>query len=295
MNAAKLIAVLAGFPVVVFAAPVDERIDAAPDGEVEVRNVSGDIVISAWDESAVHVTGDISDDAERLDVRREGDRVVVEVIYPEDWRGSDNLGDDTDLVIRAPRGSSLDVETVSADLAVSGIEGEQYLKSVSGDVVAETFTAEVRVQSVSGDVQVTGRDDATRTSASAVSGDVRFNRVSGEIDVESVSGDVEVASGLIERAELQSVSGDVSLQGELAADARVRANSTSGDVELLFRGDGAAEYSLTSFSGEIANCFGPTAARSRQGPSGSALRFTEGSSSASVEITTMSGDIGLCR
>lgn len=294
MNTGRLIVFCAAIPGAVFAAPVDERVDAADDGEVVVRNISGDIIVSGWDESAVYVTGDISDDAERLDVHREGDLVVVEVIYPDNWRGGGRNGDDTDLIIRAPRASSLDVETVSADIAVSDIEGEQDLRSVSGDIVTGAFAAEIRVQSVSGDVQATGRDSATRTSASAVSGDVRLRGVSGEMVVESVSGDLEIESGLIERAELQSVSGDVSVRGNLAAGAIVRATSTSGDVELFFSNGGAAEYELNSFSGDIDNCFGPAVARSGQGP-GSTLRFTEGSSGASVEVSTMSGDVGLCR
>lgn len=294
MKAGKLTVVLLGLPFVALAEPVDERVDAASGGRVEVRNISGDIVVSGWDENAVHVTGDISNEAEGLNVQRDGDRVVVEVVYPDNWRGSNSYGADTDLFISVPRESSLVVETVSADVDVSSVEGEQYLKSVSGDIVTETFAAEARVESVSGDVIVTGTDAVTRTSASAVSGDVELNRISGEVNVESVSGDIEVASRLIERAVLGSVSGDVSLSGELAANARIRANSTSGDVELIFRGDAAADYSLSSFSGEIDNCFGPAVRQSGRGQPGSTLRFTEGSSSASVEISTMSGDIGLC-
>lgn len=294
MNMRRFLVLLAGAPAVVLAEPVDERIDADPNGQVEVRNISGDIVVSGWDTDAVQVTGEISDQAERLDVRREGDRIIVEVVYPDNWRGGRDSGDDTDLAISAPRGSSLTVETVSADVSVSGIEGEQTVSTVSGDVVTQTFGAEARVESVSGDVQVAGRDVATRTSASAVSGDVELNRISGEIEAQSVSGDIEISAGLIERAEIQSVSGDVSLSGELADNARVRANSTSGDVELSLRGDAAADYNLTSFSGDIDNCFGPRSVQPERGP-GSTLRFTEGSSSASVEVSTMSGDIGLCR
>lgn len=295
MNTGRIIVMLVCLPAVALAAPVDERIDAAPNGQVEVRNISGDIVVSGWDQNTVYVTGDISDDAERLDVRREGDRVVVEVIYPEDWQRNRDFGDDTDLIISIPRASSLDVETVSADVAVARVEGEQALRSVSGDIVTDSVAAETRVRSVSGDIRVTGRDAVTRTSANVVSGDVSLNRISGEITVASVSGDIDIVSDQIERAELESVSGDVSLRGGLGASARVRAISTSGDVELFLRGDVAAEYNLSSFSGEIENCFGPAAPRSNRGPSNSTLRFTEGNSSASVEVSTMSGDIELCR
>jgi len=294
MNIRKRFVLLACLPVVAHATPVDQRIDAASDGQVEVHNISGDIVVSGWDEASVHVTGEISEAAERLDVRRDGDRVIIEVVYPNDWRGDGNFGGDTDLRISLPRGSSLLVETVSADVTVNDVEGEQDLTSVSGDVITETFAAEARLQSVSGDVLVNGQNAAARTSASAVSGDVEMNRISGEISVESVSGDVEIIGGTIERAELASVSGDVSLRGELAANARVRADSTSGDVELLLSGNTAADYDLTTFSGGIDNCFGPRPTRTGRGDSGASLSFTEGGSGARVEVSTMSGDIGLC-
>lgn len=295
MNTGRIFALLAGFPVMALAAPVDERIDATPNGAVEVRNLSGDIVVSGWDQEAVHVIGEISENAERLDVRREGDRVIVEVVYPENQQNRRRSVDDTDLIISIPRASSLNIETVSADISVSDVAGEQTLQSVSGDIATETVAAETRVESVSGDVFINGQDAAARTSANAVSGDVELNRISGEIYVNSVSGDIEIMSRLIERAEIESVSGDVSLQGEVGANARIRANSTSGDVDLSLRGEAAAEYNLTSFSGEIDNCFGPRATRSPAGPPSSALRFSEGSSGARVEVSTMSGDIGLCR
>jgi hypothetical protein len=234
MNIGRISLVLTGFPVMALAIPVDERIDATPDGQVDVTNISGDIIVSGWDEDAVQVTGDLSEDAERLDFRREGDRVIVEVVYPENRQGRRNAVDDTDLIISIPRGASLDVETISADISVSRVVGEQYLKSVSGDIVTETAGSETLVESVSGDVRVTGTDAATRTTANAVSGDVSLDRISGEISVASVSGDID-------------------------------------------------------------SCFGPSAVRAEFGPPNATLRFVEGDSDASVEVSTMSGDIGLCR
>lgn len=295
MKSLALFVLIAALPGATLAAAVDERIEADSDGQVTVRNMIGDIVVSGWDENAVYVTGEISDEAESLDVRREGNRVIVEVIYPDNWRGDEPQSGDTDLRISVPRGSDLDVETISADVSVSGIAGEQHLVSVSGDIDAEDISAEARFETVSGDIRVTGRDAVTRTSANAVSGDVGLDGMSGEISVAVVSGDVRVVGGLIDRAEIESVSGDVNFNAELAADARISATSTSGDIRLVFAGNAAAEYNLSSFSGEIENCFGPSSRQSRIGPPNSALTFTEGDSDARVEVSTMSGDIELCR
>lgn len=294
MKHGRIIGLIAALPAVTFAAEVDERIEAAANGQVTVRNLAGDIVIEGWDENAVQVSGEISDSAESLDVRRDGDRVVVEVVYPENWQGSRNSGFDTDLSIRLPRGSELDVETISADIRVSGVDGEQRLVSVNGDIELNDLAAEASIESVGGDIRVTGRGATARTSANAVSGDIGLDGVSGEISVGAVSGDIRIVAGLISRAEVESVSGDVNVRVELETDARFRATSTSGDIRLSFSGDAAAEYNLSSFSGDIDNCFGPSAQQSRGGPPSTALTFTEGNSDARVDVSTMSGDIDLC-
>jgi len=295
MKLVCIFVLVAAFPAAALAAAVDERIESDSDGVVVVRNMTGDIVVSGWDENAVYVTGEISDQAERLDVQRNGNRVVVEVIYPDNWSGDERSSGDTDLQINVPRNSELDVETVSADVSVSGVTGEQRLVSVSGDLDAEDILAEAHFETVSGDIRVTGQNAVARTSADAVSGDIGLNGMSGEINVAVVSGDVRVVGGLIDRAEIESVSGDVNFSAELGPAARIRATSTSGDIRLTFTGNAAAQYDISSFSGDIQNCFGPTSRQSRGGPPNSVLTFSEGNSDARVEVSTMTGDIDLCR
>ena len=295
MKRGSILVLIAALPVATFAAEVNERIDAAANGQVVVRNVTGDIVVTGWDQNAVQVTGEIADSAERLDVRRDGDRIVVDVVYPENWQGNRDSAGDTDLAISVPRGSELDVETVSADIRVSGVDGEQRLVSVNGDIDLNDLAAEAQIESVGGDIRVTGRGATSRTSANAVSGDIGLDGVSGEISIGAVSGDIRIVGGLITRAVVESVSGDVNFRGQLAADARFRATSTSGDIRLSFAGDAAAEYNLSSFSGDIDNCFGPSAQQSRVGPPNTAITFTEGNSGARVDVSTMSGDIDLCQ
>ena len=101
--------------------------------------------------------------------------------------------------------------------------------------------------------------------------------------------------GETSRSRLRSTSGDLSLRGPLAADARVDIESISGDVRLDLSGNVPAEFDLSSFNGEIRNCFGPKSVRTSEYGPGRELRFTEGNGSARVRVKTMNGDIGLCR
>ena len=98
----------------------------------------------------------------------------------------------------------------------------------------------------------------------------------------------------LQRAQLESISGRLDVQGALAKDARIDATTTSGSVNLQFAGDAAAEYTLSSFSGGIDNCFGPRAGHTGFG-SQQELHFSEGISRARVDVRTMSGRIQLCK
>jgi DUF4097 and DUF4098 domain-containing protein YvlB len=132
------------------------------------------------------------------------------------------------------------------------------------------------------------------TRVHAISGGIELKGLAGQVQGETVSGRLDVSVDDIERATLSSISGTVSLHGELRDDARVELTSTSGSLRLLLKGSAAAEYDLTSFSGPIKSCFGPPVSEIRYGPQ-RAQRFTEGTSEARVHASTMSGGIDLCR
>ena len=270
---------------------VDRRLDAASDGTLDVNNVAGSIEVVGWDRNEVQVTGSLGDDVERLDFRRDGDRVIVAVVLRDDHRSVD----DTRLTINAPRKNDVEVRCVSANLNVRGIEGEQELSSVSGGIDTEAFESAVSVNSVSGNVHIKGHGRALLTRVKAVSGGLLLSDLAGQVEGSSVSGSVELTAATLERVQLNSVSGHVSLHTGLGDDSRIEVTTTSGAVTLLFDGTGAADYELASFSGGIRNCFGPPVASSgRPGP-GQQHHFTEGKSNARVRANTMSGSIEVCR
>jgi hypothetical protein len=244
------------------AEPIDRTIVSDPQGELEVNNLAGSIEITGWDRNEVHVTGELQDEAERLDVEKEENRIVVRVVLPQDsgrgfWRGSE-------LHISAPRGVSVEASSVSADIRVRAIEGEQRLQSVSGNVETRAFERELRLKSVSGNVTVHGDDTRARTQASVVSGNISIDGVGDDVEAQSISGRVQLRARSLQRA------------------------------KLMFNGGTGGDYELSSFSGGIDNCFGPEPAHNGPG-SRRELRFSEGDGDARVYVRTMSGSIELCR
>jgi DUF4097 and DUF4098 domain-containing protein YvlB len=263
---------LAAAPAALAGTPINERAAADPAGKVEV-------------------TGTLGTGTERLEFSSVDQLTRVKVILPRQSSRSER----TDLVIKVPAGSSLAVNTVSADVRSQGVRGSQRLQSVSGDIQTEAAAEDVECKTVSGDVTVTGTGQPGLLTVTTVSGNATVTRVAGEVNGNTVSGNFTIATGDTSRSRLRSTSGDLGFKGRVAADARIDFESISGDVRLDFEGPVGAEFDVSSFNGEIRNCFGPKAVSTSEYAPGKELQFREGQGTGRVRIKTLNGDINVCR
>ena len=277
-------------PVALAGTPINQRAAADPAGQVEISNVSGSVVVTGWDRAEVEVTGELGEGTERLEFSRSGKLTRVKVILPS----RSSRVESTDLVVKVPAASSIAVNTVSADLTVRGLRGSQRLQSVSGDVETEAAAEDVECKTVSGNVRVGGSGQRGLLTVTTVSGDASVTRVAGEVNGNTVSGNFTVSLGEASRSRLRSTSGDLGVRGRLATDARMDFESISGNVRLDLEGPVSAEFDVSSFNGDIRNCFGPKPVRTSEYAPGSELRFREGQGGARVRIKTLNGDISVC-
>ena len=275
----------------VAAESVDKTVDAAADGHVDISKTAGSIEVYGWSNTRVEVTGELGDRVEELVLDRDGDRVTVKVKVPRN--GGSKIA--SDIVVRVPERSSIEVSGVSADIEVEDVLGELSLHTVSGDVSVESVSADVDVASVSGDVEVEGDRKDTETQANSVSGDITLFGLGGEIRAEVVSGDVTIDEGAYDRIAIESVNGDLVFVAELRKGGRFAAESVNGDVEIKFAGDVSADFEIDSFNGSIDTCFGPEAKRTSKYAPGWELIFTEGDGDGDVSISTLNGDIYICK
>ena len=118
------------------------------------------------------MTGHLDDDVERVDVESSGGRTVIKVVLP---RGSSHDGD-AELEVRVPRGSTVEVSAVSADVSSRGVTGTQRLKSVSGEITAEVAGDNSEIRSVSGDITVRGDGKPVALRVSSVSGSINLSQ-----------------------------------------------------------------------------------------------------------------------
>jgi len=285
-----VLALVAAAPSALAGTPINQRAPADAAGQVEISNISGSVVVTGWNRNEVEVTGELGEGSERLEFSQADQLTRVKVILP---KRSSHV-EETDLIVKVPAGSGIAVNTVSADLNVQGVRGAQRLQSVSGDVQTSVVGEDLECKTVSGNVRVTGNGQRSLTTVMTVSGDATLERLAGEVNGNTVSGNITVSMGEAMRSRLRSTSGDLGVTGRLAPDARLDFESMSGNVRLDLAGPVSAEFDVSSFNGEISNCFGPKAVRADEYAPGTELRFRQGAGGARVRIKTFNGDVHLC-
>ena len=289
------LATLVAAPAAFAASPINQTRPLAADGQLSVENLKGRVTVRTWDRPEVRITGSLGDGVEKFTVDGSADDLRIEVRYPKNgggwfgW-GSDRSSEPTLLEISMPAKASLKVDTVSADIDVTGTGGRRLtLASVSGDVLVRGASAEIAgFESVSGDVDA--EVDSRDVSAETVSGDLLLKgRVGGRVGLESVSGDVTLVADDVDRLRLETVSGDSRVSTGLAAAGSITAETVSGNLDLELPASVSARLSIETFSGGINSPVGQVQTE-EYGP-GKSLEARMGGGSGSIRLESFSGNI----
>jgi DUF4097 and DUF4098 domain-containing protein YvlB len=267
----------------------DQQTMADAHGIVEISNFSGKVEVSGWDQPQVSVHADIPQGADKVKISSDRGRTTITVQFPNFSFDANGVR----LKVRVPRASEVDVTGVSADVSTTELTGMQRLKSVSGSIRADIAQADVEAKTVSGDVMLRGQGKPGELHLTTISGSIRLDHAAGDVEANTTSGDIRMHIDQGRSVRLRTINGDVDLKGSLVKDADVDAQTVSGDVKVHAAADAGYEYEVTTFSGDIGNCFNIEAERSRHGP-GQRLSGTLGKGNAHVRIKTMNGDIVLC-
>src|SRR5215813_5386348 len=183
---------------------------------------------------------------------------------------------------------------VSSEVGSSGVLGVQRVNSVSGNITTEIAGADVELKTVSGSVQVKGHGQAARLQASTVSGDVHLEHIGGDIEAGTVNGELITSLDGARSVRARTTSGDLRFEGTLAHGATLEASSVSGSLTVRAGADGGFAYEVSSFSGDISDCFNASPEHtSKYGP-GTRLTGSRGEGMGHVRLRTMSGDVQLC-
>jgi DUF4097 and DUF4098 domain-containing protein YvlB len=274
----------------VHAGTFERSVAADARGIVDISNVSGKVEVTGWDQPQVAVHAEYGSGVERVDVTTEQGRTIIKVIRPEGAHWGHNA--DAELRVQIPKDSELDVSAVSADVRSTGVDGVQRLNAVSGDIEAQLGSADFDAKTVSGDIKLEGHGAQARLHLSSVSGDVTLKRGGGDIEAGTVSGELKLDADSVSGVRARTTSGDLHFSGKLANDGKFDASTVSGDLDVKARSDGGYSYEITTFSGDITNCF--NAPVEKKSLPGHTLQGSRGTGSGSVRLKAMSGDVQLC-
>ncbi|HET6564347.1 MAG TPA: DUF4097 family beta strand repeat-containing protein [Xanthomonadales bacterium] len=265
---------------------IDEIRQVAPDGRVQVDNMAGSIKVSSWNKPEVEIRGELGDRVDELEISETSGGLRIRVHNQNNQRRLD----ESHLSLQVPVGVSLELESISADMQVQGLENSSIVaSSVSGDIEISATTGHLEAESVSGDVTFDGQ--APRVTVETVSGEIDVKGASGEVRVTTVSGDLLLQGGEVTLGRFETVSGDLEVNLQVGDGGRLSADSMSGDVTILLPASQQAEFSAQSYSGDIRTDFGTVSSES--GGPGRSLDFTAGNNGAVIRVESFSGDARL--
>ena len=254
-----------------------ERTFSMPDGcQLDVHNVSGSIVVTGGEGDQVHIVAVKRSrrwqeaEATEIDIGQEGRRVWARtrVHRRKDWRRLWGGGAaSVDYAIELPRQSQVKVSSISASTDVSSMEGQVTIHSVSGSVLARHIHGPLHIESVS----------------ASVSG----HALQGQLRLETVSGKVDLAESDFNSLRTITVSGPLKIATSLHPAGEYRAQTVSGNVELLLPATSNCTVEGHSVSGRLRTSLAHSPQRQRFGT----WRIEVGHGGVPLRFDSVSGDL----
>lgn len=160
---------------------VERTVELPANGTLELHNFSGDVRITAGTGrdvviKAVRRARRAQLDGIKLDISTSGSTVRIDANKRDaDWDDRDNNVVETTFEIQVPASTRLEVTAFSSDVTITGVRGDQELKTFSGRIdVRGLGGAPFQAETFSGDIDVRLTGD--------VGGSITFNTFSGSLD-----------------------------------------------------------------------------------------------------------------
>jgi len=206
----------------------EKSYDFVLNGFIEVNNMNGDIEIKSWDREEINIfaTSRMRTDDVELEVYKQGDRLSLEVIYPDRrwYRRSSALN--INLVLTVPEISNLEIESMNGRIMIEGI---------TGDVKAESMNEDVRIKNVHGEIR-----------AESMNSLVTLLNVTGKVECESMNRGIEIENSTCSHIDAESMNGKIFVETSIDRTGYYRFESTNGDIILYIPADSEASIRAQS-------------------------------------------------
>lgn len=211
---------------------LSKRYPASKNVRIELRNISGTIVVESWNKDEIRLSATIESKNAQVVPKQIDQSLVVDVM--SDNRGKGDVGD-INFKLQVPVNSSVDLETRRGNISVANIRSGLVRAHVSSE----------------GDIELTNIN-ASHVIAQNVIGNIFFDgefSTGGTYEFKSNRGDITIripgnsAFRLVAASPARKIAlGDFWNNGFKTQDGR----KYVGDV-----GDGRSSVSVTNYSGQI--------------------------------------------
>ncbi|MEV5706250.1 DUF4097 family beta strand repeat-containing protein [Actinoallomurus sp. NPDC052274] len=255
---------------------VDEPTKLDFDGVVAIKAniVAGTISILPSDERPTLQVGEIS--GQPLEIVHEAGMLNLNH-KSAGWDGVlkwlQNTRGRVSVTITVPPDCPVTLNLGTANAIVTGLAGRVSVKTASGDVTLDGVTGSIDANTATGDIEAQG-----------LAGSVTFN---------SVSGSLSLAGGSLDRLTAHSVAGKVTTDVDLRTGSRAQVSTVSGEVTMRLPESSSAKVSLNSMTGRVDAAFVELTRTRPDRPVGKYVSGTLGDGDASLTVNSVSGAITL--
>ena len=267
---------LTAFPL--YAEHFDRRFAVGSYPLLSVRQISGDVVVRAWDQPEIRVLASVKGSHVVADATQQGSRVEVvsEIVGPHE-----ESKEVVNYEIYVPG---------QAEVQVHAHDGRVRVENVRGDVSVETRSAGVELKEVAGHIDV-------RTAAGSLVAD----HCSGRMEVRSASGDLSFLQPSLTKLTAYTMNGDIAYEGDFQPGGMYSLSNHAGTIDLRVTKQASFDLTANSIQGEVTADV-PTAPMAKssnawQPSTGPPRRFTGryNSGDASVQVSSFDGTIRIRR
>ncbi len=197
---------------------------AAGPIEIHVGSTSGETTLHATSRDDIQVWLEITG------------RSAHQPVVSANWDGTrldiqPAKGSGIGRILRGSPGFDVRIEVPRSLMPKRGGRGiVARLASASGEINVGELAGDLRLTTASGDLTL--GEVAGLIECHSASGDVAIHQVTGQLRVTTASGDVSISEAILDRWEINTVSGSVESGTVLIGTGPYRVNTVSGDAEL---------------------------------------------------------------
>lgn len=236
--------------------------------QLEINWMAGSVTVEVTEENQVYAKEtEVSDDDQKMRYLVENGKLTIQYQKAK-FFSFGSWSKSKDLTVYIPRNmaknmNQIDIETVSADIDISGFESKGMdFETVSGKIdIKDLITKTLDIEGVSGDIEGNGIQTDV-LNVDVVSGSAYIEGVFEKADLEAVSGDLKLGcDSFVENVNAETVSGDITLYIPEENGFSAELDSVSGDLNTEFSvngkgdtkiyGNGNAKFDFETVSGDV--------------------------------------------